>query len=128
LNGVEAVPLRTVEVRSLQLGLAGGRFRLYREQFFQGGARQWLLFITNVDTLLRSEELRVWQNLIRVLSHEINNSLTPLAALSDALQRQVRKRESDAELAQELEEGLAIIKGRTRSLSAFLGRYRQLTN
>ncbi|MDY6983018.1 MAG: ATP-binding protein [Pseudomonadota bacterium] len=125
---LEQLPLKKAEVRELPLGEPGARFRLYRDQYFSGGNCLALLFITNVDTLLRKEEKRAWQNLIRVISHEINNSLVPLASMSETMRTQVRKREQDDQLAQELDEGLGLIRQRSESLSAFLTRYRLIAN
>src|SRR5690606_6230440 len=71
-------------------------------------------------------EKRAWQNLIRVISHEINNSLTPIASMSASMRKQVQIREQDARLAQELDEGLAIVQGRSEALSEFLARYREI--
>lgn len=128
LRNLEQLPLKKAEVRELPLGEPATRFRLYKDQYFSGGNSLALLFITNVDTLLRKEEKRAWQNLIRVISHEVNNSLVPLASMSETMRTQIRKREQDERLAQELDDGLGLIKQRSESLSEFLARYRLIAN
>lgn len=126
IQEIENLPLKKAQVLELELGESGGRYRLYKDQYFIGGDSLALLFITNIDTLLKKEEKRAWQNLIRVISHEINNSLAPIASMSESLRKQVRNREQDAQLAQELDEGLGIVQGRSEALSEFLARYREI--
>ena len=102
-----------------------GKFQIYVDQFIEQGLQHRLLFITDVRDLLRSEERKTWQNLVRVLSHEINNSLTPIAALSQMLNGLVGK-SAPGESREELQEGLGIIAERAASLRQFIDRYRQL--
>ena len=60
---------------------------IHTEEYFEQGDRHKLVFITDIQKLLHEEERQAWQKLLRVLSHEINNSLTPIASLSDTLIR-----------------------------------------
>jgi two-component system, NtrC family, nitrogen regulation sensor histidine kinase NtrY len=115
------------QVQSLDFGSRRGRFRVYMEEFIAEGERHRLLFLTDVSNILRSEEKKAWVNLIRVLSHEINNSLAPLASLSDSLMSQVTKREQDAELAGELMQGLSIISKRAEALAGFVQSYHKIS-
>ncbi|MEX1032475.1 MAG: ATP-binding protein [Cellvibrionaceae bacterium] len=108
-------------------GSSHGKYRLHLEQFIADGDTQNLLFVTNVSNMLREEEKKAWKNLVRVLSHEINNSLAPLISLSNSLQRQVQKREKDPILESELREGLAIVENRSRSLENFVRNYQNIT-
>ena len=107
-------------------GSAQGKYRWHLEQFIADGETHNLLFMTNVSDILREEEKKAWKNLIRVLSHEINNSLAPLSSLSNTLQKQVQKREQDPELADELQSGLAIVENRAKSLQSFIQHYRDV--
>ncbi len=60
---------------------------IHTDEYFEQGDRHKLVFITDIQKLLHEEERQAWQKLLRVLSHEINNSLTPIASLSDTLIR-----------------------------------------
>ena len=64
-----------------------GRFSIYRDEFIENGQTHRLLLISDVKDMLRSEEQQAWQKLIRVIGHEINNSLTPISSLSASLQK-----------------------------------------
>jgi two-component system nitrogen regulation sensor histidine kinase NtrY len=120
--------MKVKETRVVGLVFGGhqGRYRLHMERFVAQGNPHSLLFITNVSNILRLEEKRAWQNLIRVLSHEINNSLSPLSSLSNALKRQVHKREKDPQLEKELTDGLSVIGDRAKSLTGFVKNYQSI--
>ncbi|MDP3517592.1 MAG: ATP-binding protein [Pseudohongiella sp.] len=110
-------------VKHLRLSQGTGRYRLHLEQFIVEGDTHFLLFITNISSILRVEERRAWRNLVRVLSHEINNSLSPLKSFSNTLMAQIEKRERDIQLKQELMEGLTVIGRRADSLANFVQNY-----
>jgi nitrogen fixation/metabolism regulation signal transduction histidine kinase len=110
----------------LSLGGGKGKFYAFAESFIANQRRQRLVFITDIQTILRDEERRAWQSLIRVLGHEINNSLSPITSISDTLIRICRRGVDEAGLAR-LTEGLAVIRERSQALSEFIGRYRLLT-
>lgn len=97
----------------------GGRFRIHLEQFRLQGHVHYLLFISDVMGMLRAEERRVWQNLVRVLSHEINNSLSPIVSISNTLQQQLTSQDV-------LANGLKVIEDRAFSLKQFIQQYRTL--
>ncbi|BAJ02250.1 sensor histidine kinase [Shewanella violacea] len=102
---------------------------LHCDEYFENGVKQQLLFITDIQNLLREEERQAWQKLLRVLSHEINNSLAPIASISDTLSRiMVNKHHAQwPELESDFKEGLAVIKDRADSLNNFIQSYQQLT-
>jgi len=113
---------------------------IHTDEYFEQGDRHKLIFITDIQKLLHEEERQAWQKLLRVLSHEINNSLTPIASLSDTLIRLIdNQREQESlhsnestlpekdELYDDLEEGLAVIAERAHSLNAFLLRYQEFS-
>lgn len=103
-----------------------GKFTLHTDQFIEGGNTHQLLFITDVRELLRTEERKTWQNLIRVLSHEINNSLTPISSLSQTLGRMIVRSDNLEADKPDLEDGLNLIHERANSLKTFIDSYRQL--
>lgn len=114
------------QVVELSLGYQRGRFNVHVEEFRESGLQHQLLFITDVRTLLRSEERKAWQSLVRVISHEINNSLSPIASISLTLNRLVQRNENNINIQQDLIEGLGIINERTNGLSQFVNSYKQL--
>ncbi|MFP1730540.1 sensor histidine kinase [Lonsdalea quercina] len=103
-----------------------GRYKIILEKYFEDGKKQQLLFITDVSQLLREEEYRAWRNLLRVMSHEINNTLTPIASLSQMLLSAVP--DDGKEENQDLRDGLDIINERALNLKSFVDSYRKLTS
>lgn len=96
------------------------------DNYIAQGKPQVLIFITDIQNLLRQEERQAWQKLLRVLSHEINNSLAPIASISETLLMHVK---NDAQPTNGIMiEGLEVIKERALSLNHFIQEYRQLTH
>lgn len=114
------------QVVELSLGYRQGRFNVSVEEFREAGQQHKLLFITDVRHLLRSEERKAWQNLVRVISHEINNSLSPIASISQTLKRLLERQVGTETVAASLHEGLDIISERAIGLSRFVDSYKQL--
>lgn len=102
------------------------------DTYLASGKQHVLIFITDIQNLLREEERLAWQKLLRVLSHEINNSLTPIASISETLSQvlssQTEAEAANTELNQNLREGLAVISERAHSLNHFIQEYQQLTH
>ncbi|MGQ0643830.1 MAG: sensor histidine kinase [Gemmatimonadaceae bacterium] len=103
-----------------------GRWEIHRSTFRQDGRPHTLLVLADVSRTLREEELQAWQRLVRVLSHEINNSLAPIKSLADSLRKSVDRVGSDRSAADDLRKGLGIIVGRSDSLSRFMASYVKL--
>lgn len=101
-----------------------GRWEVRRGAFRQGGAPHQLLVIADLSRALREEERQAWQRLVRVLSHEINNSLAPIHSLAGTLSGLLDQRAPDWE--EDLREGLAVIGGRSHSLARFIAAYTRL--
>lgn len=102
------------------------------DTYLVSGKQQILIFITDIQNLLRDEERQAWQKLLRVLSHEINNSLTPIASISETLHQVIADKASEEDRATSLfgtlQEGLEVISERAHSLNHFIQDYRQLTH
>lgn len=96
------------------------------EQYLNQGQQQYLIFITDVQQLLYEQERQAWQKLLRVLSHEVNNSLTPICAISQGLSKQLQQ-QSSFDRAQ-LTEGLLVINERAQGLNLFMRSYQQLSS
>jgi len=104
-----------------------GEHFLVKESFLSEGKRHQLYFLTNAERLLMEKERKAWQSLLRVLSHEMNNSLTPIAAISQSMQKKLHK-PLDEQNQQSLLEGIGIINERAESLSTFIASYSQLSH
>lgn len=116
------------QVLPLSFAQGKGEFQIIRDQYREGGHQHQLFFITNVHHLLREHERQAWKNLIRVLSHEINNSLAPISSLSNTLQGLSKKQGLPDDFSEILISSLAIISERANSLTLFVDSYRQLNH
>jgi two-component system, NtrC family, nitrogen regulation sensor histidine kinase NtrY len=102
------------------------RWLVRRSSFRQRGVPHSLIVLSDVSRALREEERSAWQRLIRVLGHELNNSLTPIKSIAGSLSTQVASAVPDSVHRQDFEHGLAIIETRADNLNRFLQAYRQL--
>lgn len=87
-----------------------------------------LLVVQPMDRALREEEALAFRRLLRVLGHEINNSMTPIVSMADTLKRMLPPpgRPFDAELDSDLRHGLELIGKRGAGLQRFIGGYARL--
>jgi len=104
----------------------GGRWELRRSSFRQGGVPMRLLVLTDLRHALREEERRAWQRLVRVLSHEINNSLAPIQSIAGSLRALLGRSPRPADADDDLARGLGVIGGRAESLSRFMRSYARM--
>ncbi len=103
----------------------GGRWELRRGTFRQGGLPHQLLVLSDLSRALRDEEREATRRLVRVLGHEINNSLAPIKSVAESLQQLVG-RETPSDGAGDVARGLSLIAGRAESLSRFMASYARL--
>lgn len=110
--------------RSTRLVFPGGsgRFVVRRRSFRLGGVPHRLLVLTEVGSVLDAERNDAWQSLIRVMSHEINNSLSPIKSLAETWNTRLRD-PSRAIEREPLADSLALIARRSGGLSRFVGIY-----
>jgi two-component system nitrogen regulation sensor histidine kinase NtrY len=102
------------------------RWFVRRSSFRQQGIPHTLLVLSDVSRALREEERRAWQRLIRVMGHELNNSLAPIKSIAGSLNARLAASGIKKEEQQDFERGLNIIDSRAASLNRFLQGYRQL--
>lgn len=122
-------PCLTAENEGLvEIGPADSQARwlLRRSSFRQHGVPHTLVVLSDVSRALREEERRAWQRLIRVLGHELSNSLAPIKSIAGSLSSRVSGTAMDAEVRNDLQRGLEIIEFRSASLHRFLEAYRRL--
>src|SRR3954462_12156965 len=106
-------------------GAAGGRLELRRSTFYRDGKPHQLLVFADLSRALREEQQLAWQRIVRVLSHEINNSLTPIKSIAHSIKRMI-SRIPDVPRAAEIQDGLNLIETRSGALGRFLRQYAQL--
>ena len=104
----------------------GGRWELRRSSFRQGGVPLQLLVLTDLRHALREEQLQAWQRLVRVLSHEINNSLAPIQSIAGSLRALLGRAPRPADADDDLQRGLGVIGTRAESLSRFMRSYARM--
>ncbi len=117
-----------------------GRWMVRRSKFYQNGIPHTLLLLSDVSGVLREQERHAWQRLIRVLAHEVNNSLTPIKSIAGSLRTRMQwvqtsrtmdpvwiaERANQAVNPVDMEHGLGIIEERAESLNRFLQAYSQI--
>src|SRR3989475_8017666 len=103
-----------------------GRFEVRRGTFRQGGLAHRLLVLSDVSRALREEERQAWQRLIRVIGHELNNSLAPIKSLAHSLEQLVVREPKPADWGDDMRRGLSVIAARSESLSRFMDAYARL--
>jgi nitrogen fixation/metabolism regulation signal transduction histidine kinase len=111
-------------VVELNVGESRVRWLLRRSSFRQHGVPHTLVVLSDVSRALREEERRAWQRLIRVLGHELSNSLAPIKSIAGSLISRLSG--VDPEIRSDLHRGLEIIESRSASLQRFLDAYRKL--
>jgi PAS domain S-box-containing protein len=102
------------------------RWVVKERSFFEAGQRHRLLVISDLTLQLREEERLAWHRLIRVLSHEINNSLTPIRSLSLYLLDLLDSPERSPDWMTDLRKSLSLVASRSDSLVRFVAGYGRL--
>ncbi len=117
----------TKELINLHINGKSKKLYIQVDKFREFGSEQTLILLTDMNHLLRQEELKSWEGLVRVISHEINNSLAPIASLSQSLIDIVKHSNIASAQGADITEGANIIYDRAKSLTEFIARYRDLT-
>lgn len=113
---------------AVQMSFPGGsgRWGLRRSAFRERGRPHQLLVLTDLSRTLREEELKAWQRLVRVLGHELNNSLAPIKSLAESLANLIGRDPRPADWQEDAQKGLNVIFKRAESLSRFMASYAKL--
>ena len=114
--------------QTMQLVFPGGfgRWDVRRSTFREGGAQHRLLVLTDLSQTLREEERTAWQRLLRVLGHELNNSLAPIKSVAGSLADLVARQPRPADWDDDMQRGLEVISSRADSLARFIESYSKL--
>lgn len=105
---------------------SAGRWEIRRSSFRQGGLPHELLVLSDLSQPLREEERLAWQRLIRVIGHEMNNSLAPIKSIAGSLATLVERDPPPPDWRDDVQRGLAVIGSRSESLSRFMSAYARL--
>jgi signal transduction histidine kinase len=103
-----------------------GRWEIRRSLFRQGGRPHELLVLSDLSHPLREEERQAFQRLIRVIGHEMNNSLAPIKSIAGSLATIVQREPPPADWREDVQRGLGVIESRSESLSRFMSAYARL--
>jgi PAS domain S-box-containing protein len=117
-----AVPRRLTRTFAVE----GGPYELRRSTFRQGGLPHQLVVLADLRLALREEEREAWRRMVRVLSHEINNSLTPIQSIAGALRDTLVQGPRPPDWEEDARSGLSIIERRSEALARFLSAYAKL--
>jgi nitrogen fixation/metabolism regulation signal transduction histidine kinase len=113
---------------TLQASFPGGagRFGLRRTGIRERGLPLELVVLSDLTQALSEQELQAWQRLVRVLGHELNNSLAPIKSIAGSLLSIIAREELPDDWRDDMRRGLAVITSRSESLSRFIGAYARL--
>lgn len=115
--------------QTMQMVFPGGfgRWDIRRGTFRERGAQHQLLVLTDLSQTLREEERTAWQRLLRVLGHELNNSLAPIKSVAGSLADLLSHQPRQADWGEDMQRGLEVISSRADSLARFVESYSKLT-
>ncbi len=111
---------------ALPYSTPNARWMVRKRSFRQNGVPHTLIVLSDVSRALREEERSAWQRLIRVLGHELNNSLAPIMSIAGSLATRLPQLDLPEATKSDFQRGLDIIESRTGSLHRFLQSYRRL--
>jgi two-component system, NtrC family, nitrogen regulation sensor histidine kinase NtrY len=103
-----------------------GRWGVRRSSFREHGLPHELVVLTDLSRTLREEERNAWQRLVRVLGHEMNNSLAPIKSIAGSLETLIRRDPPPPDWRDDARSGLTVIAARAESLSRFMQAYARL--
>lgn len=115
--------------RTMQMTFPGGagRWEVHRNSFRNRGEPHHLLVLTDLSRALREEERAAWQRLVRVLGHELNNSLAPIKSIAGSLENLLVRQPQPTDWQDDMQRGLSVISSRAAALSRFMSAYARLS-
>lgn len=103
-----------------------GRWGMRRQVFCEGGLPHSLIIIADLSQPLREEELKAWQRLVRVIGHELNNSLAPIKSIAGSINSVLKRPQRPPDWEDDMRSGLEIIEARAEGLNRFMQSYARL--
>ncbi len=122
----EFFTLDDAQIHNFTFPGGSGRFEVRRGRFREGGRPHDLLVVADLSRALREEERAAWQRLLRVLGHELNNSLAPIHSMTGTLGKLLAQPSPPPDWREDLASGLAIIGDRSEALTRFMVGYTAL--
>jgi two-component system, NtrC family, nitrogen regulation sensor histidine kinase NtrY len=116
----------TPGLQDLSFPGGAGRWEIRRTKFWQGGVAREMLVMSDLSQPLREQEREAWKRLIRVLGHELNNSLAPIKSIAGSLESLINRMPPPDDWQTDMRQGLGIIASRADALSRFTGAYARL--
>ncbi len=112
----------------INIAFAGGtgQWEVRRGSFRQSGLPHSLVVLTDVSAPLRQQEREAWHRLIRVVGHELNNSLAPIKSIAGSLESIASQDPLPSDWRDDMRRGLGVIASRTDTLSRFTAAYTAL--
>ncbi|MGH9748175.1 MAG: sensor histidine kinase [Candidatus Acidiferrales bacterium] len=126
LGLAECLSGETPRIEQIAFPGKSGRWEIHRGSFREAGLAHQLLVITDLSRALRDEERQAWQRLIRVLGHELNNSLAPIKSVAENLGSVLSRKDRADDWQEDMRSGLNIIAARTDGLARFMSAYARL--
>jgi len=126
LGIADCLTLDDAQIRKRAFPGGSGRFEVRRARFREGGRPHELLVVADLSRALREEERAAWQRLLRVLGHELNNSLTPIRSMTATLAKLLAQQPQPPDWREDVGGGLAVIGDRAEALTRFMAGYTAL--
>ncbi len=116
-------------LRTVEMSFPGGtgRWQIRRSTIREGGLPHQMLVISDLSRALREEERQAWRRLIRVLGHELNNSLAPIKSVADSLATLLAREHLPSDWKEDTQRGLEVIGARADALGRFTSSYARWT-
>jgi two-component system, NtrC family, nitrogen regulation sensor histidine kinase NtrY len=105
---------------------ASGRWDVHRSSFRERGVPHRLLVLVDITRALREEEAEAWRRIVRVIGHELNNSLAPIKSIATSLEQLVAREPLPGDWRDDLARGMRVIGSRTEALTRFTHAYARL--
>jgi len=126
LGIADCLALEDTHIRKRAFPGGSGRFEVRRARFREGGRPHELVIVADLSRALREEERAAWQRLLRVLGHELNNSLAPIRSMTATLAKLLGQQPPPPDWREDVGGGLAVIGDRAEALTRFMAGYTAL--
>jgi two-component system nitrogen regulation sensor histidine kinase NtrY len=124
--GLQGAVTDSSNIQDLNFPGGAGRWEIRRTKFWQGGSPHELFALSDLSQPLREQERLAWRRLIRVIGHELNNSLAPIKSIAGSLESLLGRTPPPDDWRDDMQRGLAVIASRADALSRFTTAYARL--
>jgi nitrogen fixation/metabolism regulation signal transduction histidine kinase len=124
--GLQGAVTDSTAIQDLSFPGGAGRWEIRRTKFWQGGSPHELFALSDLSQPLREQERLAWRRLIRVIGHELNNSLAPIKSIAGSLETLLGRHPPPEDWRDDMQRGLAVIASRADALSRFTTAYARL--